>query len=169
MKTKTEKKNNFLLYSIKGMLCILFICFVYACQPKDIFFDYHTFNKMQWGRKDTVCFKRQFEDSLKRYPIILEIRKDVKYPYQDLWIEFQIIENDSVCISTDTIHLHLNDLNGKPIGTGFGTLYQQTDTIDPNFRALNSSEKTFKIRHLMSDEYLYGISDIGLHVDMDQK
>lgn len=165
MKTRIKRKNNFLLYPIKGMLCILFICFGYGCQRKEVFFQYHSFDQMQWGRKDTVIFNQQFEDSLRKYPVILETRKDVKYPYKDLWIEVKIMDNDSVCMQTDTIHLFLNDPNGKPIGKGFGTLYQQSDTIYPLFRPLNSSEKTFRIRHLMEDEFLFGISDIGIHID----
>ncbi|MGL5636569.1 MAG: gliding motility lipoprotein GldH [Bacteroidales bacterium] len=167
MRTKTKKRNNFLSYLIKGMLCILFICFAYACQPKEVFFQYHSFDQMQWSRKDTIVFNEQFSDSLKKYPIVLETRKDVKYPYKDLWIEVKIMDNDSVCMQTDTIHLFLNDHNGKPIGKGFGTLYQQSDTIFPDFRPLNSSAKNFRIRHLMEDEYLYGISDIGIHTDTE--
>ena len=66
---------------------------------------------------------------------------------------------------TDSIHLYLADSNGNWKGKGIGELRQFTQTN--SFKAVSEKRDTiigFKIFHLMQDNPLPKIYDIGLRI-----
>ncbi|MGL5317653.1 MAG: gliding motility lipoprotein GldH [Bacteroidales bacterium] len=160
---RKKRNNNNTRKRIRGVLCTLFSFVLFSCLEKDAYSQFHAIKNMEWGTKDTLTFQSQLTDTLRNYLIELEIRKDVKYPYRDLWLEIAI-QQDSVIQRCDTLHLFLSDKHGRPMGTGFGTLYQQSDTLGQNFMPDNSHPYLIKVRHLMSDDFLYGISDVGIRI-----
>lgn len=164
MRTDRKKRNNNnIRKGILGVLCTLFSFVLSSCLNKDVYSQYQSIKGMEWATNDTLIYESVFTDTLVTHLIELEIRKDVKYPYKDLWLEIAV-QQDSVIQLCDTLHLLLSDKNGRSIGTGFGTLYQQSDTLGRNFIPHNSKPYYLKVRHLMSDDFLYGISDVGIRI-----
>ncbi|MGL4332317.1 MAG: gliding motility lipoprotein GldH [Bacteroidales bacterium] len=163
MTTDRKIKNNNTRKGITGVLCTLFSFILSSCLSNDAYSEYRSIKGMEWGTNDTLLFEAQLTDTLVAHLIELEIRKDVKYPYKDLWLEIAV-QQDSATQLCDTLHLFLSDKNGRALGTGFGTLYQQSDTLGRNFVPHNSKPYFLKVRHLMSDDFLYGISDVGIRI-----
>lgn len=163
MRTDRKIKNKHFLKRGLGVLCTLFSFMLCSCLNNDVYSEYRSIKDMAWGVNDTLIFENAFEDSLQVHAVEILIRKDVKYPYKDLWMEVSI-QQDSVQQECDTMHIYLSDKNGRALGTGFGTLYQKSDTLSMRFVPLNSHPYFLKVRHLMTDDYLYGISDIGIRV-----
>ncbi|MGL5786678.1 MAG: gliding motility lipoprotein GldH [Bacteroidales bacterium] len=163
MRTDRKIKNKEFIKKGLGVLCTLFSFVLCSCLNNDVYSEYQSLKDMAWGSKDTLVFATAFQDTLQTHSVEILIRKDVKYPYKDLWMEVAILQ-DSVRYECDTLHIFLSDKNGRALGTGFGTLYQKSDTLSMRFVPRNSQPYFLKVRHLMTDDYLYGISDVGIRV-----
>lgn len=88
------------------------------------------------------------------YQYEIGIRHKDSYKYRDLWLT----------INQDTLHLYLADSKGNWEGTGIGEIRQLTYPIE--IHSLNQdSIQEFHITHIMEDNPLYGIHDIGLKIE----
>lgn len=144
----------------------LFILFT-ACQENIIYHSYQPIHSKGWYRNDTMTYafnSPMLYDNLHEWQI--GIRHLDSYPYQDVWIGVIPITQDSLTqYKTDSIHLYLADSNGNWKGKGIGEHRQFTQTN--SFKAVSEKSDTiigFKIFHLMQDNPLPKIYDIGLRI-----
>lgn len=154
------KKNNIVWLPVMLLLA--------ACSfnHNTVYYSYlHTPGK-GWARKDTLVFPVTVRDSLKPYKVRVEIRNQAFYPYEDLYLFISHNTEDSAIFITDTIRYMLADKSGKWVGTGLGTLFQNSFPYY-RFIPLHPGKYTFKVTHGMKDEALQGITDIGLKVDRE--
>ena len=93
------------------------------------------------------------------------IRYQESYPYRDIWLGVSHNTEDTLTYVTDTLQLFLVDEAGNKTGNGLCGLYQ----CNLPYKAFipirtEGSTRTFRIVHIMRDNPLTGISDIGIQL-----
>lgn len=138
----------------KWISCLIFILLLaVSCQRNTIYHSFQPVNSTGWNKSDTLIFSlpEAIVNSSLQYE--LGIRHKDSYKYKDLWLT----------INQDTIHLYLADTKGNWEGTGIGELRQLTYPIEiPSL--IQDSIQAIHITHIMQDNPLYGIHDIGLKI-----
>lgn len=134
--------------------CLLLVLLLtVSCQKNTIYHSFQPVNATGWDKSDTLIFTLPKVIANTSYQYEIGIRHKDSYNYRDLWLT----------INQDTLHLYLADSKGNWKGTGIGEIRQLTYPI--KIHSLNQdSIQEFHITHIMEDNPLYGIHDIGLKI-----
>lgn len=134
--------------------CLLLVLLLtVSCQKNTIYHSFQPVNAIGWDKSDTLIFTLPKVIANTSYQYEIGIRHKDSYNYRDLWLT----------INQDTLHLYLADNKGNWKGTGIGEIRQLTYPI--KIHSLNQdSIQEFHITHIMEDNPLYGIHDIGLKI-----
>lgn len=124
-----------------------------SCQENTLYHSYRPVGKAGWDKADTLVYPLPEALPVRPYGYRIGIRHKDSYPYRDLWLE----------VNGDTVHLYLTDSTGNWKGQGFGEMRQLDVAIRPAIPQ-EDSIREFRIRHIMRDNPLTGIHDIGLHI-----
>ena len=124
-----------------------------ACQNHTYYHSYQPIESMGWYKNDTLLFSL---DSVitngNTYELQLGIRHKDSYLYRDLWLT----------INQDTVHIYLADSIGHWMGSGIGELRHFTKRIP--IKVQEDSIKELRIIHIMQDNPLVGIHDVGVSI-----
>lgn len=132
---------------------LLSIFLILACQNNTYYHSYQPINSMGWQKNDTILFSLDSTITYgKTYELQLGIRHKDSYPYRDLWLT----------VNQDTVHIYLADTIGHWIGSGIGELRHLTNIIP--FNPKQDSIKELRIIHIMQDNPLIGIHNIGISI-----
>ena len=156
---KSQLKHKTFLQKSLILLFAASLCM--ACDEQTV---YHTFQSLPtegWQRKDTLFFNVMVPDSATLYNVSVEVRNRNNYPYQNLPLLIYYDSPEALNIKKDTLELKLADSAGIWLGDGWGGLYQSTLSAGL-IRIGKAGEYRFKITHLLPDEVLPGINDIGI-------
>ncbi len=135
-----------------SLIALIVVCI--SCQRNTLYHSYQPINNTGWHRTDTLFYQLPHpisKDNNLQYEI--GIRHEATYKYQDLWLT----------VNHDTIHLYLSDSIGYWKGAGIGNIRQYTH----RFQVTNETKdsiKAFKIIHVMEENPLPGICDIGIQI-----
>lgn len=171
------------------MLSILLSGGLTACHTDTVYHVYYPVSENGWSKQDTLTYT--LPDSLKAgcYQLEVNVRHTEAYPYRDIWLELAFerrkpqqffsasveqedsldnnkpdIPIDSMVWVRDTFHLYLADEQGRWLKGGtIGSLYQFSASARP-FCLSDADGKTFRIVHIMKDNPLQGIHDIGIRL-----
>ena len=118
-----------------------------------------------WDKSDTLVYTLPNSIPAGNYEAEIGIRYQESYPYRDIWLEVSHNTKDTLTYVTDTLQLFLVDEAGNKTGNGLCGLYQ----CDLPYKAsipirTEGSARTFRIVHIMTDNPLTGISDIGIRL-----
>lgn len=135
-----------------------------ACQGNTQYHSYQSVNHTGWYRDDTLIYtfdQEGFQQSATE--VQLGIRHNDSYSYRDLWLTITPIYKDTTLSeSPDTFHIYLADSTGNWIGHGIGEQRQFVQKLS-NFKFTSSDTlKEIRIQHIMQDQPLKGINDIGI-------
>ncbi|MDR2056974.1 MAG: gliding motility lipoprotein GldH [Dysgonamonadaceae bacterium] len=133
-----------------------------TCAREEIFSEFHSFREAEWVRNEKVHFEIEINDNTPNYEVLLEIRNNNNYPFQNIWL-FIDITTPAGQQRTDTVNIELADVYGKWYGRGI-SLYTYSVPFEQNVRYPLPGIYTYSIRQGMREEVLKGISDIGLTV-----
>lgn len=156
---KNQPKNK---TSLLKSLILLFIASLYtACDEQTVYHSFQSLPTEGWQRNDTLFFNVSVADSATLYNVSVEVRNRNNYPYQNLPLLIYYDSPEIPNIKRDTLELRLADNAGIWLGDGWGGLYQST--LPAGFiRIGKAGEYRFKIIHLLPDEVLPGINDVGI-------
>lgn len=153
-----NKQPHLLISKLIGCFLLLLT----ACQGNTSYHSYQPIQIEGWYRHDTLtyyldsCYTEGLIDKLQ-----IGIRHTDSYPYQDLWIGILTIAKDSITREqTDSIHLFLADSNGVWEGTGIGET--RVFIHEKTFPLKIDSIIGIKVFHLMKEQPLKGINDVGI-------
>ena len=124
-----------------------------SCQGNTFYHSYQPVNEAGWDRNDTLTYILPTPVTAgMSLSIEIGIRHKDSYPYRDIWLT----------LNDDTCHLFLADTIGKWSGNGIGEMRHLTCSIP--FQVKEDSIRQFRIQHIMEDNPLQGIHDIGIHI-----
>ncbi|MDE6756063.1 MAG: gliding motility lipoprotein GldH [Muribaculaceae bacterium] len=119
---------------------------------------YHDIDPDGWRYGDTLRYNLDPRDSLITGDIVLSLRHTNDYIYSNIFLE--VIVADSLGSRCDTLAVTLADDFGRWYGRGIGTDYQVSDTVAR--RITLRRPVTIGVRHIMRDEVLTDIEQIGI-------
>lgn len=134
--------------------CLLLVLFLtVSCQRNTIYHSFQPVNPTGWDKNDTLTFLLPEALITSSYQYEIGIRHKDSYKYKDIWLT----------INQDTLHLYLAEPKGNWKGSGIGEMRQLTYPIKLHSLPQDSI-KELRITHIMQDNPLYGIHDIGLKI-----
>jgi gliding motility-associated lipoprotein GldH len=135
-----------------------------SCKDDAIFDQFVTLPEKGWHEDSVMTFSVEITDTVSRYEIFLTIRNTEDYPFSNLFL-FREIETRNELQFRDTAQYLLADRFGKWLGKGLGAL--RTNTFIYKNQALRFTHMgvyTFTLQHGMREEWLPGITDVGLRL-----
>lgn len=160
--------NRKLLWPTKNKIaCLPIVCLLLAaCNSNTVYHSYQSIPTMGWSKGDTLVYTLPTSIPTGTYKMTIGIRHQENYPYRDLWLGISQSAKDTLTYSTDTLQLFLADETGNWNGDGPGGLYQFTRFYTPSFTiAQDSASRSIRIVHIMTDNPLKGISDVGIRLE----
>ena len=144
---KNKQRTYFTVY-----LLFIFILTT-SCQENTCYHSYQPVPITGWSRIDTLVYPLTSPILNKDYFLDIGIRHKDSYQYRDIWLT----------INQDTLHLYLADSIGNWKGKGIGETRQLTYSWE-NRKLASDSIYEFRIVHIMQDNPLKGILDIGIQL-----
>ncbi|MDE6801012.1 MAG: gliding motility lipoprotein GldH [Phocaeicola sp.] len=158
-------RSNKLLHQLKNRLTWLPIIILAACQSDIVYHSYKPVPLDGWNQSDTIVYTLPNYIPTGNYEVKIGIRYQESYPYRDLWLGISHNTEDTLTYITDTLQLFLVDEVGNKTGNGPCGLYQ----CDLPYKAslhfcMEGNTRTFRIVHIMTDNPLIGITDVGIQL-----
>lgn len=134
-----------------------------SCDKHTISHRYHCINSDGWYRSDTLFFAIDSIESDNTYHFILDLRTTNDCPYKSLWLTVEKELCPNATFECDTIEFVLTNQQHQRTGTGIHLL-QYSKEIKSTYlnRGTNGS---IRIYHIMNDDCLTGIRDIGIRIE----
>lgn len=153
--------NNHTFYLVGIILFVLFT----SCNQNEVYYKFEPIPQAKWSKGDEVCFDM---DSVlvslnQNYHVSIEIAHNLNYPYNNLWLSINYLQQDSV-MWQDSLECFLSDDSGKWLGSGNGPTRQLSVLFKSNFVLDTTKHNRIFIRHAMQDIQLNGIEKIGVKV-----
>lgn len=133
---------------------------IVACRWNDTVYHSSRSCGNEWSRDSVLTFDLP---ALGSFRSEIELRYDKRFPYRKVWLKVEHNLTDSALWETDTIGVELYNESGNPLGKGMAGIYQ----ISVPFMTIpgrGGYKRGMSISHCMSDDYLVGISDIGVRM-----
>lgn len=146
------------------ILTTLLVFFIVSCDTSRVYEEWADIPTQGW-HKDSLCyFNIDISDTLSEHNLIIGIRNENNYAYQNLWL-FITSEAPAGQSVTDTLQYDLANTSGKWYGSGWGSLYTSMNYFKPDVRFAQSGRYRVTIGQGMREEQLKGIRSIGFRVE----
>lgn len=157
--------------SIKNIACLFIFAspFFFSCSKDTVYNEFQSVRNKMWDKQDEYYFNFEIQDNSVPYDVLLQLRNNDTYPYQNIWIftdERQTSGNGNIV--KDTIEQILADDFGKWKGNGI-TLFQSKIILRQQYHFPDTGKYTIGIRHGMRNNQLRGIEDIGLFIEKSKQ
>lgn len=134
-----------------------------GCNSNALYNHFHSLPSTGWSKDSIAYFVVPVCDTIVQYNVIVTLRHQSSYPYQNFWM-FIDEKSPKGVVSKDTVECYLADDRGKWLGSGF-SVYSMPVLIAHNKRFKSRGNYIFTIRQGMRDDVLPGIDAIGLEID----
>lgn len=128
---------------IQNLVLISTILIFISCDDSVVFEKYKSFENQEWNTDSLLRFNYTITDTTSKYKIVLNVRHNVEYEYQNL---FLFVHFNSL---TDTIELVFSEKNGRLLGRGIGDIREVKTLLDSGKTYFNSKNKIIKIEQAM--------------------
>lgn len=158
----TQRGRRVAIRKLKYLLAVLALV---SCDGT-VYQSFKQVSSSSWSPKDTVSFVYEGvnkpgsgETALK---MSAQVRYNTDYKYKNLIMRVETIRiADTLLLSVDTLHCQIYDDSGYRLGSTAGSLYQNVSN-DVFIEASPSDTLMLRLSHIMSDESLAGVCDVGL-------
>lgn len=144
---------------------LLLLVMLFAACDSTVFHRYASFESRIWNRADTLCYRFDNSSSMRNghmYSICIEARTTAGYKYRNMVVRVEAFASgDTLPQAVDTLLCEVYDGGGRRKGSTAGLLYQVESEVKP-LPELVGDTLTFKVSHIMEEDTLDGIADVGL-------
>ena len=156
---KSMLTRNQILWGIVLMSATLL-----ACNTQVVFEKNLPIDSKGWHFSEQMVFEHSFQDTTLLYNMFLNVRNNRSYPYSNFIVFFETEFPDGR-IYRDTIETVLADRTGKWTGSGFGNIKTNSFHFRRDVWFPLEGTYIFRIEQAMREEYLQGITDIGIRIE----
>lgn len=158
----TQRGRRVAIRKLKYLLAVLALV---SCDGT-VFQSFKQVSSSSWSPKDTVSFVYEGVNKPGSGGTVLkmsaQVRYNTDYKYKNLIMRVETIRiADTLLLSVDTLHCQIYDDSGYRLGSTAGSLYQNVSN-DVFIEASPSDTLMLRLSHIMSDESLAGVCDVGL-------
>ncbi|MFW5892130.1 MAG: gliding motility lipoprotein GldH [Bacteroidota bacterium] len=157
-----NKSNPIVFLLTLGSILSMFL--FYACNNQVVFEKNKKIDTQGWHYLEKVDFEFESQDTSALYNIYLNVRNNRDYPYRNFIVFFQTHFPDGR-IFTDTIEANLARRSGQWTGEGFGNIKSNSFHFRRDVWFPEKGNYKFFIQHAMRNEYLPGITHIGIRIE----
>ena len=115
-----------------------------------------------WERRDTICFALPQTDEDISGTLTIGLRLTAPVGLQDIVLAVEQSLESPPVYRCDTIRCPLTDAEGNALGQGVNVIQYETQQLP--FHLQKEQSGTVRIRHLMTDETIAGITELGIKV-----
>lgn len=155
-------KTTLIKRVIKSNIALLFILLLTACDKHVVYYTYQPTSSVGWLSSDTLSYEIPIKSTTTPLYFQSEVRYTAQYPYINLSIELTHHLRDSSKIQRDTLHYQLMDNEGKRGANNWSCLYESTLPLQVSVQ--DTGIYQVKIRHIMQNDTLPGIHDVGMKI-----
>ncbi len=112
----------------------------------------------KWHMDSVARFDYSIDDAGASYSIIVYIRHNGSYPYQNMWL----FAGDSLC--RDTLEFYLADDRGQWLGERHHGFIEMPVLLEENKHFADTGAYYLEIQHGMRDTLLRGVTDVGVEI-----
>ncbi len=143
--------------------CLVMAVLLSACVGHTRYHHYQPLPQEGWARQDTMLF--HLPDSMPggQMRLAVELRATRSFPYTDLWLALEQRDSTQRVLHSDTLHISMTDSQGNLSGHGQGLLEYTSAAVPLASDSLGSCREV-RLHHLMSQEIIPSLTDIGLQV-----
>jgi len=148
-------------------LAIIALLLVFGCDSKRVFEDNAEFKDRKWKLAQFARFNFKITDTTTSYNLFLNVRNSVDYPYARLFVNYELLSQDSSSLSKKMISCYLFDQKtGRPFGTsGIGDIFDHQFPILSNFSFKKPGQYKMNLQQFMRMDTIPGILAIGIRVE----
>jgi gliding motility-associated lipoprotein GldH len=147
----------------RNLLIILCSVLLAGCQRGVIYTQFVELPQSGWDAQQAITFTPTITDTITDYQLQLTLRHNDRYPYQNMWMFVEIIQDSLLVQPIDTIECYLANERGEWQGGGI-CQYELPMIYDNNYRFKNSGTYHISIKQGMRSEQLQGITAIGIKI-----
>lgn len=152
-------KRLFLHGIIVAMLALVAV----GCGESAAYQDSKMLPKDGWRKYDAVSFDYESTDTVGNYTILVDIRNNNDYPFQNFWLFVHSMSPDSIEFS-DTLNCVLADNYGKWLGRSSGSMYHVPVEFIHSTPFKKEGKYHFDLVQGMRMDTLPGITEIGIRI-----
>jgi len=151
---QTAKNRCFLLLSSLVIMA--------SCKQIDVFEKNTAIPKSNWQRNYSATGTFQVTDTSTAYNIYIVIRHTDAYKYNNIWLQVGL-QSPGDSIKFQNINLTLASDAGGWEGSGMNDIWEVRKLVSR--RPMEKGEYRFVINHIMRDEPLPGIMNVGMRIN----
>ena len=144
-------------------LCVAVVVMT-SCANHIHYAEYQHLPMQGWLADSALVFQTEAPDTA--CDIIINIRHNNNYPYQNMWL---VIENTAINSLTndtitrqDTVEFYLADQRGRWLAGGFSNIHEMPVLYKENIAFPPDTYLQLKIKQAMREDILQGINDLGV-------
>lgn len=144
----------------------LFLTTLYSCDDRRVYEEYHGLKDYLWPVSDTLSFQIN-EKTEEAVFSTLRIKYNDSYDYYNIYVRYLLKDSLNNTLDNKLLDLTLFDpKTGKPLGSGFGNSFTQTDTLPLNSLA-DLPPLTIQLVQYMRSSDLKGIESVGIKLEKE--
>lgn len=152
--------------ALKVFLITTLLCCLAACTPIDVFEKTVPVPEHKWQHGFKPSFTFNITDTAAPYKVYILLRHNNQYAYNNIWLN---IHNKFPGDSIRTVSKELPLANKEGwLGSGMDDIFEHRISLLPsneNFYFPRSGEYTFFLEHIMRDNPLHHVMNVGLRVE----
>jgi gliding motility-associated lipoprotein GldH len=153
------------LYFLFGLIASTILVSSCKFQTIDIYEKNVPLPKHEWSSSYRPQFIFDIEDTSVAYDIFIVLRHNAKYNWNNVWLELTTKIPGDTAIRRQKFELGLANNNGW-LGVAMDDIYEQRVLIRPGEEGpLKKGQYEFTIGHVMREDPLQNIMNIGLRVE----
>jgi gliding motility-associated lipoprotein GldH len=148
-------------------ICLFSVLLLSGCDTIDLYEQAATIKGHSWKSSQKPSFRFAIKDTTVPYQLYVILRHSARYHYNNLWINLHTQAPDG---TSNTAQYELPLASGERgwLGTGMDDIYEHRIALTPlnqEFRFQKAGTYTFTLEHIMRENPLEQVYNIGLRVE----
>jgi gliding motility-associated lipoprotein GldH len=139
-----------------------------SCTKIDLYEKVVAIPKHRWESSFKPSFKFVITDTTSPYQLFITLRHNERYNYNNLWVNLYTKSPGAPKANKAQYELPLANNERGWLGTGMDDIYEQRVNLTPgneNFYFKKPGEYTFTLEHIMREDPLENVMNVGLRVE----
>ncbi len=139
-----------------------------GCTKIQVFEKHAIIPNHKWDSHFKPSLEFDIEDTTAGYNIFIVLRHTNAYSYNNIWLKGSVIEPGSNKPNSQQYDILLADNTQGWLGDGMDDIFEHRILIQPRTRFPRKGKYQFQIQHVMREDPLPNIMNVGLRIEKAQ-
>lgn len=149
--------------SVTWLICLILFS-LSSCDNQRVLEEYAALENSTWEYEEAVAFETEIKDTSATYNLLVNVRHNGLYSYQNLWV-MVAIEGPDGKPTLKRKELILAEKDGRWIGSGLGDLLDVQETVLKHFKIKEAGVYKLAIRHDMRINSVQNVEAVGIRLE----